>query len=935
MRPTPASRVVLSLAIASTLALPLSACSGGGGGGGNVRPSPAGASPVAPPPALPPAPPPPPTYTYPQYNHLVPTGALAAQKAGFTGKGVTIGALDSGVDDSLAPLATNVVSFKSYISGGNQSPNDDYGHGSEIEQTMAGVAAGGFVGGVAPDAKLAVAQVCDSAGNCAGYSQAYTDLRAAGVKLFNQSFGATYDPTNAVFTSYNGAQMQAQYQPMVDAGSLFVWSAGNDGPSKLNFEAAVPSYEPSLQKSWLSVVNVQVDSSGNPTTLDSTSASCGISEMWCLAAPGTNQVLGVPGTVYSSGLGTGTSGAAAIVSGVAALLWQAYPWMSGTDVQQTILTTATPLGGTAPNPTYGWGMVNAGKAVNGPARFAFGAFNANVGAYNSTFSNPIGGSGMLDLSGTTGSLTLSAANTYTGGTTINSGQFVLTGSLASDVSILGGTLWGTGTINGNVSNTGGEVSNYWGGSQGNGLKITGNYTVNANGTTAVPIGQPLKIGGTATLDGTLEIDAPASTYTPSSTETLLNYASVKGTFAKQTYGLNVYYQVSNLVYGATSLTANVTREAVVQSIPLTAANTNVAHGLDAALNTADQWATSSTSYAAHSTFLASAAQFLTAHTQAEALTNVASLNGEIYGTSAAIEAQQAQVTDDAIAVHQAIPADARPGLWVQALGSSGGMSQSSFASAKYTMGGVLVGLDSTIVGSLTGGVAFGHTAIHASLAGLSGHTSGIGDTVAAYAKASFDGGAYLSGRVSWTSDKMDVSRTALLGGSAQRITGNRTDELYRGTLELGKDFAAGQTTITPYISVTGLRLDTDAFVENGAGGFGLEVDSQEHAASFAALGARFGHAFVWSGGESVLTGYLAWRRTLSGLNLGLNVSFAGAPGSDFEAIGQGLARNTGTIGATFSTRIHGRWSWYIDAAAQGARGREHDVAANAGIEYRF
>lgn len=921
-----ASRCAIAMAVSIALVTSLSACSGGGDGG-NVRPTPTGTGgggggtgggTTTP------------THTFPQDSQLIPTGAQQAQKAGFTGKGVTIGVLDSGVDESLAPLASNVVSFKSYISGGSQAPNDASGHGSTIEQVMAGTASGGFAGGVAPDAKLAVAQICDSSDNCLPYAQAYTNLTNAGVKLFNQSWGSTTTQP----TTYNVQGSTSLYGPMVAAGDLFVFAGGNSGAANLDYEAALPSYAPSVEKGWLSVVNVQIDSNGNPTTLDAASAACGVAEMWCLAAPGTVQTLGVPGTQFNTGLSDGTSASTAIVSGVAALVWQAYPWMSGTDIQQTILTTATPLGGTAPNTTYGWGMVNAAKAVNGPAQFAFGEFDANVGTYNSTFSNPISGSGSLSLTGTTGSLTLSGANTYTGGTTINGPQLVLTGSLASDVSILGGTLWGTGTINGNVSNTGGELSNYWGAAQGKGLTITGNYTANSNATTAVPLGQPLKIGGKATLDGTLEVDAPASTYTPSSTETLLNYGSVSGTFAHQIYGLSVFYQVSNLTYGATSLTANVTREAMAQSIPLTAATVNVAQGLDSALNSADQWSSSATGAAAHSQFLGSAAQLLSAQTKSQALASVASLNGEIYGTSNAIEAQQSQVTDEAIATHQQI-ANTQPGVWVQVLGSAGGLSQPSFASAKYTMGGALLGLDIPIYGNVSGGVAFGHTALNANLAGLAGHANGQTDTFAAYAKADVGEGVYLAGRVSWTRDRVDVSRTALLGGTAQTVTGNRTDDLNRGTLEVGKAFEAGQATITPYLSVTGLHLDTNGFTENGAGGFGLTVNSQSHSASFATLGARFAHGFTWAGGQSVLTGYLAWRRTLSGSSLGMTATFTGAPGSEFNAIGQGLARNVGVIGATLSTKINSRWSWYINADAEGAHAREHDVTANAGSEFRF
>lgn len=931
MRPN-MTRLALSIAAASALCLSVTACSGGGGGS-NVKPTPTPTGGGNPPP---PPPPPPPSYAYPEYNHLVPTGALAAQQAGFTGKGVTIGVLDTGVDEALPSLAGNKVTFfQSYIAGGSQTPSDPNGHGSLIEQALAGSAAGGFVGGVAPDASLAVAQACTSTGQCAMYPQAYADLTAKGVKLFNQSFGGAYDPSDAAFVQYNAQQMTNIYSNYVNAGDLFVWGAGNDGPGKLDFEAATPAYAPSLQKGWLVAVNVLVDAAGNVGQLDPTSAQCGVAEMWCLAAPGTIVTLGVPGTAFASGRGDGTSGSAAIVSGVAAQVWQAYPWMSGTDVQQTILTTATPMGGTAgPNTTYGWGLVNAAKAVYGPAQFAFGEFDANVGATNSTFANAIGGTGSLALTGTTGMLTLSAANTYTGGTVIDSATLALTGSLGSDVTVNGGTLTGTGTVHGNVANAAGTVASA--GGTGQQLTITGNYAAQAGATTAVSLGNPLKVGGTATVAGTLEILAPASTYTPSSTETLLTAGSLSSTFAKQTYGSGVFYAVSGLTYGSTALTATVTRQAVSQALALTASTVNVAHGLDSALNSADQWASNQASYAAHSTILTSAAQLLTAHTQSEAIASVSSLNGEIYGTSNAIEAQQSQVTEDAIAVHQnTTPASVQPGVWVQALGSAGGLSQSSFASARYQMGGALAGIDTPLFGNVSGGVAFGHTSINANLAGLAGHTNGRADTFALYAKAPIGGDAYLAGRASWSRDRMDVIRTALLGGQTYAIAGNRADDVIRATLEAGKAFNVGQGTITPYLSVTGLRLDTNGFTENGAGGFGLAVADQSHTAMFATLGARFGRSFTWAGGQSFLTGYLAWRRTLSGLNLGLTAEFAGAPGSDFTAVGQGLVHNTGEIGVTLSTKMNDRWSWYINADAQGARGRSHNVTANAGTEFKF
>ena len=901
------------------IAMALSACSGGGGA--NVQPTSSTPVTVTPTPA--------PTYTYPQYNHLVPTGALAAQQAGFTGVGVKIGVLDSGVDESLAPLSSNVVSFKSYLTGGSQSPNDTLGHGSLIEQIMAGTASGGFVGGVAPGASLAVAQICDSSGHCGyGAAQAYTDLIGAGVKLFNQSWGSQ----DTQLTTYNVNGSVSLYGSMVAAGDLFVWGGGNSGASNLDYEAALPSYAPSLQKGWLTVVNVQIDSSGNPTTLDSTSAACGVAEMWCLAAPGTNQALGVPGTTFSSGMGDGTSGSTAIVSGGAALVWQAYPWMSGTDVQQTLLTTATSLGGTGPNATYGWGMVNAAKAVYGPAQFAFGEFDANVGAYNSTFSNAIGGTGSLVLAGTTGTLTLSAANTYSGGTTIDSGNLALSGSLASDVNVVGGGFGGAGTVNGNVTNAGLVTSQSVMG--GKGLSITGNYTAGAGSTTAIGIGNPLTVGGTAAVAGTLQLLAPPATYTPLATETLINAGSLTGTFASQTTGAGVFYS-SVLNYTPTALTDTLTRQATAQSVPMAAPVTlNAAQGIDSALKLADQWST--THYAGHATFLDTAAQFLSARTNAQAVASINSLDGEIYGTTSAIESQQALLTDDAMALRQNdLTAGGQPGVWVQSSNATGALSQDTFASAQYHLGGALFGLDTPIIGNLSGGFVLGRSYLDANLAGLAGRVNGRDDTMGLYGRYAFAHGGYVAGRANWSTEQVTVQRTALIGSTLQSIGGTRKDGIAQATIEAGEAFTVGQGTLTPYASVSALRLDQAGFTEQGAGGFGLTSPAQRHNATLADVGLRFGHGFDWVGGQSVLTGYAFYRRVLAGANLGFTTALAGAPTAQFTAQGQDLARSTGQVGATFNTQVSATWDWFINVDAQASRGRSHSVSANAGVRLHF
>ncbi|WP_211468494.1 S8 family serine peptidase, partial [Collimonas silvisoli] len=167
-----------------------------------------------------------------------------------------------------------------------------------------------------------------------------------------------------------------------------------------------------------------------PGVISSYANRCGVAANWCLAAAG-DFISSVSGTRVF-----GTSFAAPAVTGAAAMVQQAYPWMNADLIRQTILSTATDMHDTA---TYGWGLLNASKAVNGPAlfdqRLALGP-NVNIQFDNasSVFKNDIGGDAGLNKSGS-GQLTLAGNNTYQGASNILGGSLNITGAVASSVNV--------------------------------------------------------------------------------------------------------------------------------------------------------------------------------------------------------------------------------------------------------------------------------------------------------------------------------------------------------------------------------------------------------------------------------------------------------------------------------------------------------------------
>ncbi|MBC7489399.1 MAG: S8 family serine peptidase [Glaciimonas sp.] len=177
----------------------------------------------------------------------------------------------------------------------------------------------------------------------------------------------------------------------------------------------------------------------------------------------------------------GTSFSAPVVSAAAALVKQAYPWMNAIALRQTILSTTKP---NEDRNTYGWGVLDISKAVQGPALFdkqltLGGNFIADLGidknAY--TFNNDIAGNTDLLKTGT-GSLTLSGTNTYTGDNQVEYGELNITGSVRAGVVVESfATLRAdNGKIGDNINNSGTLIA------AGKGMAIAGHDPIELGAT---------------------------------------------------------------------------------------------------------------------------------------------------------------------------------------------------------------------------------------------------------------------------------------------------------------------------------------------------------------------------------------------------------------------------------------------------------------------
>jgi len=260
-----------------------------------------------------------------------------------TGAGVTVAVIDSGVDSTHPDLQGQVLPGLDLVDSKGDGDTDLVGHGTTVSAIIAGRGddTAGIIG-IAPKAKILPVRVLDEENR---YNDAIIVAKGVrwavdhGARVINLSLGG----------NGSSATLAAALDYAFAKDVVVVACTGNTSASP-DSEVWYPAREPGV----LAVAGMQKD-----TDL-----------LWDGSITGQQTVVTAPATQLvgaQSGGGywkvQGTSFAAPMVSGTAALIRSRWPTMPAGEVINRIIRTATDRGPTGRDATYGFGEINPTGAL--------------------------------------------------------------------------------------------------------------------------------------------------------------------------------------------------------------------------------------------------------------------------------------------------------------------------------------------------------------------------------------------------------------------------------------------------------------------------------------------------------------------------------------------------------------------------------------------
>jgi len=277
----------------------------------------------------------------PQYPNLWGIKKIKADCAWDTNIGagnIRVAVVDTGVDYNHEDLAGTVIKGYDFVNNDND-PKDDQGHGTHVAGTIAATINNNKgVVGVGPNVKILAVKVlgANGSGSYSGVAKGIIYAADNGARVINLSLGG--GPSQTVKNAVDYAWSK---------GVLLACAAGNSAPT-----TTAPGYP----AAYPSCLGVAATDQNDQRASFSQYAPDGV------AAPGVTILSTTMGNTY--GNKNGTSMATPHVAGLAGLLFAQNPNRTNARVRQILIATTDDIGAPGKDPIFGFGRINAQKAVN-------------------------------------------------------------------------------------------------------------------------------------------------------------------------------------------------------------------------------------------------------------------------------------------------------------------------------------------------------------------------------------------------------------------------------------------------------------------------------------------------------------------------------------------------------------------------------------------
>lgn len=293
--------------------------------------------------------------------------AIEADKgwaAGFTGAGVTVAVIDTGIDLTHPWFAGAIVSCVALV-GGVEVPDctDSDGHGTHVSGTIA--SRDPEFPGIAPEASLAAVRVLHAGGaglssdTIAGMQWVADNQDAVDppIRVVNMSLG----PLQPGCGDDSSASAQAA-NALVDSGVFVAVAAGNAGHDTCTIDGASAATQVATIAAVDDLETVTQDDDGIASF---SSGGGGVLAKPDVSFPGVAITSAFPGGGLLISTLSGTSMATPHAAGTAALLVQQDPGRTPAQVKNLLTGTALKTASTGPawNDVYGHGLGNACRAL--------------------------------------------------------------------------------------------------------------------------------------------------------------------------------------------------------------------------------------------------------------------------------------------------------------------------------------------------------------------------------------------------------------------------------------------------------------------------------------------------------------------------------------------------------------------------------------------